>query len=759
MGRAGGHAPLAELRGQIERITYADEESGYTVARVKVFGRNDLVTVVGNFMSPMPGEILKMAGEWVHHPRFGEQFKVARYHTAVPATVYGIKKYLGSGLIKGIGPRIAERIVDAFGKETLDVIDGRVEDLHRVEGIGKKRVSMIRKAWEDQKEIREVMVFLQAHGVSSAYATKIFKQYGNEAIGKVKENPYRLAMDIFGIGFVTADRIAEKLGFEKDSPLRAQAGVLYVLHKLADEGHVYYPYEPLLEKCREILTVEREVVAGGLATVAADRRVVIEDLNDDLEAFQANLKAVYLAKYHYCESRVADRLHILMQVPKTVRPVETEKAVAWVQEKLDITLAPAQARAAARALESKVMVITGGPGTGKTTLLNAVLRIHAALGVKILLAAPTGRAAKRMTEATGHPAKTIHRLLEFSPSQGGFGRNFDHPLDCDLLVVDEASMIGTVLMHHLLQAVPGVATLILVGDVHQLPSVEAGNVLKDIIASGTVPVATLTEIFRQARESRIVVNAHRINAGRIPDLGDDSPKNDFFFIQREAPEAVLETVLELTRDRIPNRFGFDPVDGIQVLSPMNRGIVGAGNLNAELQQALNPREDALVRGHRRFRLEDKVMQIRNNYDKLVFNGDIGRIRRIDGVDQEVTVRFDGRDVAYEFSDLDELVLAYAVSVHKAQGSEYPAVVIPVVTQHYVLLQRNLIYTAVTRGKSLVVLVGTKKALAIAVKNDRTQARYTRLKERLTAAPARSRPGFGGARRAGAAGMEPTPGAG
>ncbi len=721
---------LVNLQGQIERITYTNEENGYTIARLKVYGQRDLITVVGNLMAPTPGEILKMKGEWISHPKYGEQFKVVFYNTAVPATVYGIRKYLGSGLIKGVGPKIAERIVAKFGDGTLDVIEDKIETLDQVEGIGKKRIAMIRKAWEDQKEIREVMLFLQTHGVSSGYATKIFKQYGNDAIAVVQENPYRLAMDIFGIGFITADSIAEKLGFAKDSPLRAEAGILYVLHKLSDDGHVYYPYEPLIEKSREILDIEREVVADAVARCVADKKIVIEDLNEDLEEFRENNKAVYLAKFHTCETRIAIRLKLLIRVPKSVRQVDSEKAVEWVQQQLSITLAEKQTEAVKCALESKVMVITGGPGTGKTTIINAVLKIFSKLDVRIMLAAPTGRAAKRMTETTGHVAKTIHRLLEYSIAKGGFQKDNDRPLNCDLLIVDEASMIDTILMHHLLKAIPHGATFILVGDVNQLPSVGAGNVLNDIIESGTVPVVELNEIFRQAKESQIIINAHKINEGIMPYFNPDLPKTDCYFIQQEDPEKVLDIIIRLVRDRIPGRFGFDTVNDIQVLTPMHKGIVGAGNLNMELQKMLNPGEGGVARGERSYRVSDKVMQIKNNYDKEVYNGDIGRITRISSEDKEVIITFDRREVTYNFADLDEIVLAYAVSVHKSQGSEYPAVVLPILTQHFILLQRNLIYTAVTRGRELVVMVGTKKALAIGVKNDKTQKRFTYLKHRL-----------------------------
>ena len=724
-------AILADLQGQIERITYTNEENGFTIAKVKVYGQRDLVAVVGNLMSPTPGEILKMRGEWTNHPKYGEQFKIVHYKTAVPASVYGIQKYLGSGLIKGIGPVMAKRIVKKFGKETLDVIEEEIQKLVEVDGIGKKRIEMIKNAWEEQKEIREVMLFLQSHGVSSGYATKIFKQYGNQSIEVVKENPYRLATDIFGIGFVTADNIAEKLGFSKDSEIRAEAGILYVLHQLSEEGHVYYPYEPLLEKCQEILQVDKEVIVKALGTIAVQKRIIIGDLNKNIEEFRENNKAVYLAKFHVCETSIAARLKALLKARKSIRKIDAEKAIEWVQKQLSMEPADKQVEAIKCAVNNKVMVITGGPGTGKTTIINAILTIFSKLKIQILLAAPTGRAAKRMSETTGHEAKTIHRMLEYSIGKGGFQKNDENPLDCDLLIVDEASMIDTILMHHLLKAIPPEATFILVGDVNQLPSVGAGNVLKDIISSGSVPVVELNEIFRQAKESLIIVNAHKINNGVLPSFRPSRDKlDDFYFIEREDPEEVLKIILELTKERIPTKFGFDPVDDIQVITPMHRGTVGAGNLNIELQKVLNPVEDGVVRGNRNFRINDKVMQIKNNYDKEVFNGDIGRIKRIDLENQEVIICFDGRDIPYDYTDLDEVVLAYAVSVHKSQGSEYPAVVIPILTQHYILLQRNLIYTGVTRGRKLVIIVGTRKALAIGVKNDKTRKRYTYLRHRL-----------------------------
>ena len=720
---------LADLQGQLERITYTNEENGYTIAKVKVYGQRDLVTIVGNLMAPIPGEIIKMRGEWVNHPKYGEQFKIVHYKTMVPASVYGIEKYLGSGLIKGIGPVMAKRIVKRFGKQTLDVIEEEIEKLVEVDGIGKKRIEMIRNAWDDQKEIREVMLFLQAHDVSSGYATKIFKQYRNRSIEVVKENPYRLATDIFGIGFITADNIAEKLGFPKNSELRAEAGILYVLNQLSDDGHVYYPYEPLIEKCQEILQVDRDIIVKALGIIYLDNRVVIEDLKAS-EIFGDNHKAVYLAKFHVSEIGIATRMKTLINAPKSIRKIKTDKAIEWVQKQLSITLAMKQVEAIRGAIENKVMVITGGPGTGKTTIINAILKIFSKLKIRIMLAAPTGRAAKRMSETTGHEAKTIHRLLEYSIQKGGFQKNDEHPLDCDMIIIDEASMIDTILMHHLLKAIPPKATFILVGDVNQLPSVGAGNVLKDIIGSGAVPVVELNEIFRQARESLIIVNAHKINNGVLPSLKPSESKSDFYFIEQEDPEEVLGIILDLTTTRIPHRFGFDAVDDIQILTPMHKGTVGTGNLNVELQKALNPSEEGVVRGNRNFKINDKVMQIKNNYDKEVFNGDIGRITKIDQENQELIISFDGRDVPFDYTDLDEIVLAYAVSVHKSQGSEYPAVIIPILTQHYILLQRNLIYTAVTRGRKLVVIVGTRKALAIGVRNDKTKKRYTYLEHRL-----------------------------
>ncbi len=720
---------LIELHGQLERITYCNEENHYTIAKIKAKGFSHLVTVVGNLVSISPGTELKLSGAWEHHPKYGEQFKIASYETVVPATIDGIERYLGSGLIKGIGPVMAKRLVGMFGLQTLDIIETDIRRLKEVDGIGDKRIDIIRTAWADQKEIRQVMIFLQGHNVSTAYAAKVYKRYGKESINVVAANPYRLADDIHGIGFLIADSIAEKVGIPKDSELRAQAGILYVLKQLAEDGHVFYPYGPLLEECRKILGLEQKPIAQALANIALKKRVIIEDLNDAI--ITENNKAVYLTEFHVEETGVARYLATLLVAEKKPLGIDHANAIAWAQEGLHLELSQQQIEATREALDRKVMVITGGPGTGKTTLINTITRIYRKCGQRVLLAAPTGRAAKKMSEATGYEAKTIHRLLEFSPKDRGFKKNDLNKLDADLIVVDEASMIDTHLLYYLLKAVPIHATVIFVGDVDQLPSVGAGNVLKDMIDSGRIMTVMLHEIFRQAQESSIIMNAHKVNTGAFPVFSSDRNNlQDFYFVQMDDPEKTVGLIVHMCKNRIPERFGFDPVEDIQVLTPMHRGIAGAVNLNAELQKELNPSTHQLTRGSITLKTGDKVMQIANNYDKDVYNGDIGKIISINPEDQEVTVSYEKRPVAYEYAELDEIVLAYAVTVHKSQGSEYPAVVMPLLTQHYMLLQRNLLYTAITRGKKLVVIIGTKKALAIAIKNNKTQMRYTRLQYRL-----------------------------
>ncbi|MBW2622701.1 MAG: ATP-dependent RecD-like DNA helicase, partial [Deltaproteobacteria bacterium] len=658
-------------------------------------------------------------------------FKVVSSETKTPASLQGLEKYLGSGLIKGIGPVMAERIVKKFGLETLSVIGDTSRRLVEVEGIGSKRAAMIKRAWQEQKETREVMIFLQSHGVGASFAAKIFKRYGQLSIHAVRTNPYRLAVEIDGIGFATADAIAENLGYTKDSKVRVEAGILYVLNLLAEEGHVCYPARPLVQKCQETLGVGRELVQEVLQTLSSRRDIIIENI-EGAPGGENQGEIVYLSAFHVTETGIAHKLKQLLDAPKAIREIDKDRAVEWVQRRLNIQLAKKQIEAVKGAAESKILVITGGPGTGKTTLIEAIISIFHQIGVTIQMAAPTGRAAKRMAEATGFEARTIHRLLEFNYMKGGFQRTEKRPLESELVIVDEASMIDAALMYHLLKAMSPGATFILVGDVNQLPSVGAGNVLNDIISSGVVPVIELNEIFRQAEMSSIVTNAHRINSGLMPDLKPQGNElEDFYFIEQDDPEEVLKIIIDLVRERIPDRFRYDTMEDIQVLAPMHRGVVGTANLNKKLQEVLNPGQAGLTRAGMSIRVGDKVMQIRNNYDKEVYNGDIGRIIKIDHELQRLLIAFEGRGIHYDYSDLDQIVLAYAITIHKSQGSEYPAVIVPLLTQHYVLLQRNLIYTAVTRGRKLVVVVGSKKALALAVRNDRTRKRYTFLAHRLS----------------------------
>ncbi len=719
-----------ELEGQLKRITYSDEHTGYTVAQLCVDGYSDPVTVVGNIPAPNPGEMLQVRGTWMDHPRFGRQLRIESYNVKVPVTIEGIKNYLGSGLIKGIGPVMASKIVKVFGEKSLEIIDRKPEDLALIEGFGPKRVEMIKEAWKDQREIRDVMVFLRSYGIGSTCATKIYKQYGKNSINLLTGNPFRLASDIFGIGFNTADKIAARLGFDKNSRVRAEAGIIYVLNQLADEGHVYYPVSLLREKCREIIEIGNDIFSGAIEKLCAEKKVVIEDLKSNQSANGSEEKAAYLAGYYNAEINASNDFFRIIHSPWKIREINFDKAVRWAQKQAGITLDEDQIRAVRAAVLNKVSIITGGPGTGKTTIIRVILKIFKELNLKIVLTAPTGRAAKRMSEATGYSARTIHRTLEYSP-QEGFRHDRNNPLEADVIIIDEVSMVDLILMHHFLKALPDYAVLIMVGDIDQLPSVGPGNVLKDIIRSDKIPCIMLTRIFRQAVESRIVSYAHDIKNGHIPRFGDQSQgQGDFYFIEQEDPEKVLGIIKELVGVRIPRRFNLDPVDDIQVLSPMHKGVVGIGNLNRILQDELNPASARLTRGERSFRVNDKVMQIKNNYDKEVFNGDIGRIVSIDPESQEVTVSYEGFHVPYDFNELDELVLAYAISVHKSQGSEYSAVILPLLSQHYIMLQRNLIYTAVTRAKRLLVIVGTKRAFATGVKNNRVAERYTLLSARI-----------------------------
>jgi exodeoxyribonuclease V alpha subunit len=720
------------LKGQLEQVVYANEETFYTVAKLRVDNSSEPVTVVGTLGGVAPGEVLELSGAWETHPKYGPQFKAGGFRVSFPAQIHGIEKYLGSGLIKGIGPEMAKRLVRQFGEKTLDVIEKHPSKLLAVEGIGEKRLEMIRKAWQEQKEIRDVMIFLQGHGVSIGYSAKIFQQYGGDAIQVVRDNPYQLTADIFGIGFVIADGIAEKVGIRKDSLLRAEAGILYVLEKLSEDGHVHGLYEEVLNQAEELLKVEKGLLERAMENLLAARRVVVEPLDGRGGGKENGERAVYLKGFYQVEKGLANRLKALMSIPVHRLGIQADEIENLVQKRLALVLSDEQWTALETVLSSKISIVTGGPGTGKTTLVRAMVAVLEGAGQSLLLAAPTGRAAKRLSEVTGREAKTIHRLLSYNLRSGGFQKNEQNPLDSDVVIVDEASMVDVFLMYHLVKALPATATLILVGDVNQLPPVGPGNVLRDMIDSKRVPAVYLTDIFRQARDSLIIVNAHRINEGVFPTVArpEGDALQDFYFIEQEDPEKVLSMIQELCCVRIPRRFKLDPMSDIQVLTPMHRGIVGTANLNQVLQQALNPSQAVVQRLGRSFRLGDKVMQIKNNYVKEVFNGDIGRIKEIDNETQSLTVEFDSHSVHYDFGELDELVLAYAVSVHKSQGSEYEAVVLPIMTQHFVLLQRNLIYTGITRAKKLVVLVGTKKALAIAIKNDRPQRRLTRLAFRL-----------------------------
>lgn len=711
---------MIKIRCVVEHITYQNPENGYSVMRVQVKGYRDAVTIVGSLMDVPVGSVLLCEGNWKMDKRYGGQFVVETWEEVMPATLYGIEKYLGSGLVKGIGPKYAQLIVRQFGLDTIDVIETDIERLYEVPGIGKKRVEKIRESWERQKEIKNVMLFLQGFGVSTAFAAKIFRTYGKESIEKVKDNPYRLADDIWGIGFKTADTIAGKMGYEKNDFRRCRSGIVYTLNQLSNEGHVYAEEEQLVKTACRLLEAEEEPVRRALSDMIEQKEVILED------------DSIYLPPFYYAECGTANRLLDLLDAKGT--SLLTGRFDFAKPDNGGIVYDEIQQAAIRQALTSKVMVLTGGPGTGKTTTTQGIISALRSAGLRILLAAPTGRAAKRMSEATGMEAKTIHRLLEYKPVDG-YKRNEDHPLEGDVLIVDECSMIDIILMNSLMKAVPTHMRLILVGDIDQLPSVGAGNVLRDIIESRRIPVVRLTRIFRQAQSSRIIMNAHAINQGRYPDVSNGS-QSDFFFISMEEPEQVAQTIVGLVKTRLPKAYGLD-CSQIQVLTPMQRGIVGATNLNQLLQAALNPSGNGLNRGGYAFRVGDRVMQIRNNYDKEVFNGDLGYVQDVNAEDRTLTVDFDGKTVEYEYTELDELTLAYATTIHKAQGSEYPIVIMPVLMTHYVMLQRNLIYTGITRAKKICVLVGTAKALGYAVRNMTVQKRNTRLKERLmpSAAPA------------------------
>ena len=727
------------LEGTLDRVVFQNAESQWTVARLEPTGGGPPVTIVGSLLGVTTGTPLVLRGTWEEDRRYGRQFRVESYHTRSPETLIGIERYLGSGMIPGIGPELAKRLVARFGIDTLKIIEREPARLTEVGGIGPARARSIADAWVEQREIQDVMVFLRGHGVSTAFAVRIYRRYGKDAVSVVRQNPYRLAIDIWGIGFKIADGIARSLGIDAAAPERIEAGLLHVLGELVEDGHVHAPQEAVLERATELLgsAVDTVMLEAGVTRLLAAGLAVREDLT-------GGAPCLSLTALWQCEGEAAAALATLCATPMAAWTIDVDAALAWFEEKAGIELAAQQRRAVAAAMTDKCVVVTGGPGVGKTTIVRAIVTLLAAKNRRVALAAPTGRAAKRLSESTGQPAVTLHRLLEFQPQSGRFERDAERPLEVDALVVDEVSMVDIELFRALTRAVPPPAQLILVGDVDQLPSVGPGAVLADVIASGAATVVELTEIFRQAAESRIIVNAHQVNRGELPELepppGGDPGRSDFYFVERDDPAAAQQTLAELVSDRMPARFGLDPLRDIQVLTPMHRGELGTVALNALLQARLNPAGPGraeLVRRDRTLRVGDKVMQIRNDYDREVFNGDVGLIRRLredeDGAQVLEVELADGRPVDYTAGEIDQLTHAYAISVHKSQGSEYPAVVIPLLTQHFLMLQRNLLYTAITRGKRLVVVVGSRRAIGMAVRNGAAHTRWTWLAQRIRAA--------------------------
>ena len=725
-GPAAPHPTDQEvIAGSVERVTFHNPENGFSVLRVQARGHSDRVTLVGHAAAISPGEWITASGTWVHNRTHGRQFRAQFLQPSEPNSNAGIRRYLASGLIHGIGPVYARKLVDAFGDAIFDVIDNEPDRLREVEGIGAVRAARIREAWAEQRAVREIMVFLHEHGVGTARAVRIYKTYGADAVRVMSENPYQLARDIRGIGFRTADVLAMRLGIEKTAMIRLRAGVGFALLEATSDGHCGLPARELGTRASELLEAPEELVQSAIDHELAEGTIVADTVRDT--------DCLFLATLHRAEQAIAQRLRAIAAKPLPWRPIDPDIALQAVTTRTGLTLARRQDEAIRQALSSKVLVMTGGPGVGKTTIVNALLAILAPEGLAITLCAPTGRAARRLSETAGQPAKTIHRLLEVDPATGRFQRNEERPIDADLIVVDEASMVDVPLMHALLRAVPDAATLLIVGDIDQLPSVGPGQVLSDLIGSGALPVVRLTEVFRQAAGSRIITNAHRVNAGEIPWLGKPDGATDFYFVPADDADAAAARVRELVTQRIPRRFGFDPIRDIQVLCPMNRGGAGARALNVDLQAALNPPAGRTVveRFGWTFAPGDKVMQTENDYDRDVYNGDIGRVEAVDEETGELRADFGGRLVTYGFGELDALVPAYATTIHKSQGSEYPAVVIPIVTQHYVMLQRNLLYTAITRGRQLVVLVGQPGAVAVAVRTVSGRRRWSRLAEWLT----------------------------
>ena len=717
---AAGQAPGThkDLSGVVESVVFRSEDTGYTVCSVRIAGKGDPVTVVGTCPAMWVGETLEATGQWVRHRRHGTQFQADTITCIPPTSTKGIEKYLAGGMIRGIGPVMAARLVRHFGENTLRIIEKESARLQEIEGIGPVRRERIKASWTEQIAVRDIMIFLQSHGVGTAQSARIYRHYGGNAVNAIRENPYRLCEDIWGIGFKTADAVGISLGVPRDSEVRARAGLVHVLRTLAEEGHCYCPEPELILQSQALLDIPAETLANALNDVVERGKLVRES------------DRIFIPALHRAETSIAERIESLLGTPTAFKPIDVDKAVPWAEERMKISFSPEQAHALRMALSKKVSVITGGPGVGKTTIIRALVDVFKVRKLIVALAAPTGRAAKRMEESTGHEAKTIHRMLKFLPAKGRFEHGPDNPAPGDVFILDEVSMMDAPLMSSFLGALPPEASLVLVGDVDQLPSVGPGNVLRDLIESRALPVTSLETIFRQDAQSVIVENAHRVNRGETLQAQPDGVPSDFYFIECDEPDLLVKRIVELVTSRIPSRFGFDPMNDVQVLSPMRRNQLGSENLNEVLQAELNPSGPDLSRFGRQYRLGDRVMQIRNNYDKDVFNGDIGRIASVDTVEQELAVNFDGRNVAYRVNELDELVHAYACSIHKSQGSEYPAVVIALATQHFKLLQRNLLYTALTRGRKLVCLVGSKKAVWIAVNNNEIRMRRTSLRERL-----------------------------
>lgn len=716
------------LEGHLEHITYHNKENNYTVAKLSLGRARNPVTIIGHMAGVSPGQALKLEGNWQTHPKYGQQFKVQSYDVIIPATVDGIRKYLESGAIKGIGSSMADRLVAAFGTETFEIIENNPERLTEIEGIGETKADMIRIAWQDHQGIRGLMKFLQDMQVQTSLCAKIYSEYGPDAVEILSTEPYQLADDLPGVGFVVADTIARNLGLAKAEPERVRAAVLHLIYTMAEDGHTFAEEENLVARCENLFQVDHDTIHTAVDELMAANQIVAEALGPDSQT-----RALYLKELHQAETGLANRLKALLSVPQQPVKIDPEQIVAEVQKKLAINLSAEQLNVLEQIFSHRISIITGGPGTGKTTLLRSITAVFESLGKSVELAAPTGRAARRLADVTRRKAKTIHRLLGYSFRDGQFIRNQDNPLDADALIVDEASMVDTVLMYNFLKAVPPSAVLVLVGDVFQLPSVGPGNVLADIIQSNCMPVFYLNKIFRQDRESPIVLNAHRVRDGKTPDF-DSSDRIDghseFYFLEQDDPQQVVSTIVQLCRQKLPQLFGIDPIHDLQVLTPMHKGLVGTINLNHVLQDALNPNPVLQESIGSSFKINDKVMHLKNNYQKDVYNGDIGTVRHIDKKNGQLLVDYYGRTVEYNASDLDEITVAYAISVHKSQGSEYPAVIIPLLTQHYVMLQRNLLYTAMTRGKKLVILIGTRKALSIALKNDQPQQRLSRLADRL-----------------------------